>query len=294
MIRVERGKEPPALRDVRRKELPGLRRIASVRAPFSDEIDGYQVAGEPLWRAQHMKCCYCERKIELSYYDVEHYRPKAEADRQPGCAETHGYWWLAFTWKNLLFACPNCNRSGKNIQFPLDHGSTALVASQPPPGQEVALLLNPASDNPVSDIEFVHAVDPAPHLGGARHWIARPRNGSVRGAKTIEVLGLNRKGIVDLRDEHVERYIRPQADALERTLAARKAARIADEHARACGLFEPVMVFAALSYDALRSFVPARLLAPWGHEWPEPGDLSLPPSSPSKARSRAPGPARRR
>ncbi|HMY18924.1 MAG TPA: hypothetical protein PKA58_21505, partial [Polyangium sp.] len=70
----------------------------------------------------------------------EHYRPKAEADRRPGSHETHGYHWLAFTWSNLYFSCPDCNRSYKRTRFPLEHGSIALKTRKRPPGQEIPLL----------------------------------------------------------------------------------------------------------------------------------------------------------
>lgn len=41
------------------------------------------------------KCAYCEQKAES--YHVEHYRPKVI------------YYWLAFSWDNLLYVCPKCN-----------------------------------------------------------------------------------------------------------------------------------------------------------------------------------------
>lgn len=41
------------------------------------------------------KCAYCEQGGEQ--FHVEHYRPKA------------AYFWLAYSWDNLLYVCPNCN-----------------------------------------------------------------------------------------------------------------------------------------------------------------------------------------
>ncbi len=41
------------------------------------------------------KCAFCEQKVEASH--VEHFRPKSI------------YYWLAFAWSNLLFACFYCN-----------------------------------------------------------------------------------------------------------------------------------------------------------------------------------------
>jgi uncharacterized protein (TIGR02646 family) len=48
------------------------------------------------------KCAYCETKVER--WDVEHFRPKSI------------YYWLVYSWDNLLLACPTCN-SFKNNHF---------------------------------------------------------------------------------------------------------------------------------------------------------------------------------
>jgi uncharacterized protein (TIGR02646 family) len=50
------------------------------------------------------KCAFCEQKIEQ--FQVEHYRPKSL------------YYWLAFSWDNLIVACPRCNQN-KGINFEL-------------------------------------------------------------------------------------------------------------------------------------------------------------------------------
>jgi hypothetical protein len=98
--------------------------------------------------------------LMLAFNDVEHYRPKTSADRLPGSTATHGYWWLAYTWDNLLFACPSCNRSNKNDLFPLEHGSTPLHDPDDAPGGERPLLLHPRQDNGVEHIEFVFTALP--------------------------------------------------------------------------------------------------------------------------------------
>ncbi len=50
----------------------------------------------------HHKCAYCEQKVES--YHVEHYRPKTI------------YYWLAYSWDNLLFCCQKCNQK-KSAHF---------------------------------------------------------------------------------------------------------------------------------------------------------------------------------
>ena len=52
----------------------------------------------------HGKCAFCEMKVEQ--YHVEHYRPKTI------------YYWLAFSWDNLLMACSTCNvNKGPNFEL---------------------------------------------------------------------------------------------------------------------------------------------------------------------------------
>lgn len=58
------------------------------------------------------KCAYCEQKVEQ--YHVEHYRPKKE------------YYWLAFSWDNLIMACSFCNEH-KGINFELSGTKVSFV-----------------------------------------------------------------------------------------------------------------------------------------------------------------------
>ncbi len=51
------------------------------------------------------KCAFCEQKVEQ--WHVEHFRPKSI------------YYWLAFSWDNLLYCCHTCNQNKSN-KFP--HG----------------------------------------------------------------------------------------------------------------------------------------------------------------------------
>lgn len=60
---------------------------------------------EKLQLIYHDKCAYCESSQEQLH--VEHYRPKRG-----------GYYWLSYSWDNLLLSCPVCN-SSKSTIFPL-------------------------------------------------------------------------------------------------------------------------------------------------------------------------------
>lgn len=78
------------------------------------------------------KCWYTETKDPQSFFDIDHFRPKAEAKRDDGTTDD-GYPWLAFDWQNFRFAAGRSNRlstdeeeelvTGKSSWFPLITGS---------------------------------------------------------------------------------------------------------------------------------------------------------------------------
>jgi hypothetical protein len=270
LIRVCRGVEPKSLRRVRAQKLKALRALG--RTPSGDEIDGYRVVAGDLWKAQLYKCCYCERKILRSYNDVEHYRPKGSADRRPGCTLTHGYWWLAYSWDNLLFACPHCNRTAKNDRFPLMPGDAPLHEEDLPPGSERPLLLDPgAPTNPVEHIKFVlHSISPR----APSYWWAQPRDGSPLGAMTIDVCQLNSLELRELRNDHVKTVLCPQVRALLDALDAADNGGIQREFSRSLQMLNRGCAYVALAYDVLCHYIPnTRLHVPWGKKWPRPCEV---------------------
>lgn len=267
MIEVSRGEEPDELRKLRIEKVPALAKLIQKRALNKGDVVGYKkpCAG-PLWRAQRHKCCYCEVVILRPHNDVEHYRPKLVARRAPGSTETHGYWWLAYTWANLLFACPSCNRSKKKDLFPLETGSVALRAKQQPPGRERPLLIDPSRENGVAHIEFVFMANA---VGGRKHWFPRARRGSQKGDQTVRVVGLSDH--IELYDRHVNVVVRPIADDLNE--AIRDRGDVNKAFSRALRLLQPSMPYVGLSYDALCALVPNTDLARHGLSWPAPNDV---------------------
>jgi len=266
MIRLRRGRVPANLAVARAAELPRVRVIAAVTAPSSQQIgNAYQIARDPLWRRQHYKCCYCEHKCQQDFHDVEHYRPKTHADR--GAAfPTHGYWWLAWTWTNLLFACPGCNRGEKNDLFPLDAGSTALIAEQIPPGTEIALLIDPAAEDPLPHLQFRPVIN-----NGRRKWIPFPRNGSVRGLHTIAVLELDRPDLLDLYEDHVNQYVLPALGLVRAAMATGVIATVqAEWQSHVLHLLSPSRPHTALSYDVVDQEIGRRDRRIWGLHLPRP------------------------
>lgn len=119
------------------------------------ELDGYH----------HGKCCYCEVPLDANS-EVEHWRPKSR------------YYWLAYSWSNLLLSCGFCNKTKLN-QFPLeDEGKRALDHHMRLDAEKPAILKPDGDIDPSSHIEF-HGDRP------------EALNQSAIGTKTIEVLGLD-------------------------------------------------------------------------------------------------------
>ncbi len=260
MILVDRGAEPAELEDVRREELERLRDIVAERRPTSDDIGKrYAFVREALRRAQFQKCCYCESREQLEYRDVEHFRPKARADRRPGTEADHGYWWLAWTWENLLFACQPCNRSHKKALFPLDHGSVALTAEESPPGAERCLLIDPATESGIDDIQFALAT-----FRSRERWMPRPRNGSSKGQWTIQVCKLDRPSLLTDYTNHVQREVMPEVRKVQEAIARDDAEAVDRRWAWAVDrLLHPYQIFAGLSFDALDHFFPQDVREEW-------------------------------
>jgi hypothetical protein len=220
--------------------------------------------------------------ITQSYQDVEHLRPKARADRSPGCKDTHGYFWLAYTWSNLLFACNVCNRTSKNEKFPLENGSQALQDPEEPPGKEKSLLLDPATENGVKHIVFRpwrQGKYLKPKTGATMNvidvdrWQAHPRRGSVRGLWSIDVFGINHPELIELYLAHVRNTVSTHVEALRKAISRGAGARVQQEFSRARTLFTSKVAYAGLSYDAIKYFVPGSALERFHLAWPAPKDV---------------------
>lgn len=96
------------------------------------------------------KCAFCEKKVEQSH--VEHYRPKSK------------YWWLTYSWDNLLLACSICN-SHKGDEFKIlgtkasftntpDNLKTIHSRSSDYDEVERPKMINPEVTDPEGKIQF--------------------------------------------------------------------------------------------------------------------------------------------
>lgn len=101
----------------------------------------------PLFNIYHGKCAFCEQRVEQ--WQVEHFRPKSI------------YYWLAFSWDNLLYACPSCNVSKSN-KFDIEGTrakapksfKTINARSKSYDKKEKRLFFNPEVDDPAPHLTF--------------------------------------------------------------------------------------------------------------------------------------------
>jgi hypothetical protein len=174
---------------------------------FDRAVYGHTEVKAALRIAQHDKCGFCESKVShVAFGDVEHFRPKSAVRSRPGEALiSPGYFWLAYEWENLMFACECCNRRHKGNLFPLFDETTRARAPSDIIDRESPLFIDPSRE------------DPAAHIG-FREEVPYAIGGNARGEATIDALGLHRPELVERRRDRLQklRQLRRAMDLLKR------------------------------------------------------------------------------
>lgn len=219
----------------------------------------------------HKKCAYCEFYYAAGFSgDVEHYRPKGGVKTDQGKPIWPGYYWLALEWENLLPSCTHCNQS--NIRLDLTIGVERTIGKlnsfplvdknqrAKPEGdisKEDPLLLNPCVDQPQEHLQFAERDGHRALLHGLSH----------KGAKTIELLGLNRADLVIARQKilkEMEILMKDIQQAYQRLNRAENPKdrqdfldEIKEKKARLQGFMKPECEFSALALQEVPKFLTA-------------------------------------
>lgn len=155
---------------------------------FKRSIYGSSRVKNALKHAQKGKCCFCEARFDANYRgDVEHYRPKGAI----GSGATRirpGYYWLAYTWTNLYYACADCNQYQKRAAFPLVDETKRASDHHSGIADEDPLILDPGGPR-----------DPRDHI---RFNGDVPTGVTSAGRETISLLKLDREALCRDRREH--------------------------------------------------------------------------------------------
>ena len=196
MIFIQRGAEPEILNQAGQAKTQALCKEydqGNRSFDFYSAVYGHNTVKQALILMQNGKCCFCESKIlHIAYGDVEHYRPKAGyRQNSEDAMQKPGYYWLAYSWDNLLLSCERCNRQYKKNLFPLLHQEKRAQCHHDNFGIESPLLINPT------------VTDPKNHIG-FRDEIPYPIDDSPYGKTTIAVLGLDREELNEIRRTKLE------------------------------------------------------------------------------------------
>lgn len=145
-----------------------------------------------LKKCQGNKCCFCEKPVATA--DIEHFRPKSAWQQAKGVApQKPGYFWLAYSWSNMLIACGDCNsKTNKGNLFPVN-GARAVYPSDCK--TEDKILINPTEEDPSNCITFRLDVPVGIDVNG-------------RGNVNIAIFDLKNRGdIVEARRDRLARYM---------------------------------------------------------------------------------------
>lgn len=178
---------------------------------------------EAIWRAHKKwllrnkfanKCAYCEKSLSDIPVDAEHWRPKRKITAA-AIAEHPGYFWLAYSWRNLLPACSMCNSyDGKKNQFPVTNAHVLRVeltdeelAGLACPDEAIPSTLEPGSYylgaqdlDRLEDPLLLHPFadqEPRQHLDFC--GTGQVRGLTKKGEWSIKVFALNREGLMKAR-----------------------------------------------------------------------------------------------
>ncbi|HEX8413731.1 MAG TPA: hypothetical protein VF637_07565 [Sphingomicrobium sp.] len=206
---------------------------------FSKTIYGHASVKAALKAAQHDKCCYCEGRFDANYGgDVEHYRPKGAI----GSGKSKilpGYYWLAYLWPNLFYACADCNQYRKRAAFPLANEAQRVRNHHGDIALEDPLILDPSGPR-----------DPREHIkfnGDVPVWK------SPAGKETIGRIKLDREGLLLSRRQHfrlLDAYL-TIIERLQHSADPAAVTAVADARRELNAAILPEAVFSAASSDYL-------------------------------------------
>lgn len=173
-----------------------------------------------LSKMSYGKCWYSESPDPQSFFDVDHFRPKAEAQRDEDGAKDAGYPWLAFDWDNFRYSAGRSNRYstdeeaeevvGKGSWFPLCQGSQCATWDNRTVAAERPVLLDPTN---VGDMRLVKigsagSVEPSGICVGTNRE---------RVAKSVKYYGLDLPALKEARLQ-VMREVQVMLDVLLQTV----------------------------------------------------------------------------
>ncbi len=135
------------------------------------------------------KCWYSEAREKVSFYHVDHFRPKKRSIDSNG-SESNGYWWLAYDWKNYRISGSVIN-TAKHDHFAVLRNRAENPDT--PIEDELIYLLDPINQDDVFLLTFNENGEAMPLDPDENAWDHK------RAEYTIKVLNLNAPKLVRAR-----------------------------------------------------------------------------------------------
>jgi len=188
---IKLGQKPPAPAVLTRKKITDALIFLRQQFATNGAITSDDFSKKSYWREvkkelsdyQHGKCCFCERGRDSNgESDVEHFRPKNARNGKPASGH-HGYWWLAYNWDNLFFACKECNSKFKGNEFPLIDEASRAANESDNLSVETPIFFDLINENPETYIAY-------DWVGNLPLPTAKQNDPNMRAKKTIQILGL--------------------------------------------------------------------------------------------------------
>jgi uncharacterized protein (TIGR02646 family) len=182
-------KTAPVPKSLQNKTTEKARESVINAGKYNDKFDN-RYKGKDVKKAlvdqYHHKCAFCEQKVEQ--FHVEHFRPKAD------------YYWLAFSWDNLLLSCPTCNQH-KDTNFACTLGQTSLQSGDLDAIHTLAKIYAEREKN-----HLIH-----PELEDAESLLVFDKDGAIRSEDdrahyTITTCKLDRKNLCDDRKKVLDDF----------------------------------------------------------------------------------------
>lgn len=213
--------------------------VGSVVFLIKKELYGTPTVKRALKKAQHNKCCYCEKEQKDEPGAVEHHRPKGgykllSSERS---STKPGYYWLAYEWSNLYFICCRCN-SIKSSVFPLFDESTRAKSHHDDITREVPYILDPGG-----------TMDPRVHIRFNNNVISGLTE---FGKRTIALCKLDRPELNDKRQELLSNLDVHLGEIYVNTNSADPKFQRSQQYLIHCQ--QPSAPFSAAAIDYLRNF----------------------------------------
>lgn len=135
------------------------------------------------------KCWYSESPENSGEWEIDHFRPKAQAKQENKIIiRDDGYWWLSYHWKNFRLAGSLVNKLrkdrfekdkddvlGKGNFFPLEHGSPVAQTGDMYCTCERPMLLDPTKARDCSLLSFDETGEVFPRYSSTDNVIKHER-----------------------------------------------------------------------------------------------------------------------